>query len=61
MKDPEFLAEAKHQDLDISPWPGAELQQVVADIVNTPEPQLERIRQAIKAGLASEQRRQVPK
>jgi tripartite-type tricarboxylate transporter receptor subunit TctC len=58
MKDPEFLAEAKQQDLDISPWTGAELQQVVADIVNTSAPQVERIRQAIKAGLTSEQRRE---
>ncbi|MGH6768796.1 MAG: Bug family tripartite tricarboxylate transporter substrate binding protein [Xanthobacteraceae bacterium] len=61
MKDPQFLSEAKQQGLDISPWTGAELHQVVADIVNTPAAQVDRIRQAIRAGLSSEQRRKVPK
>jgi tripartite-type tricarboxylate transporter receptor subunit TctC len=61
MKDREFLAEAKKQGLDVSPWTGAELQRVVAEIVNTPAPQVDRIRQAIKSGLASERRREVPK
>jgi tripartite-type tricarboxylate transporter receptor subunit TctC len=58
MKDAEFLAEAKQQDLDISPWTGAELEQVVADIVNTSAPEAARIRQAIEGGLTSEQRRE---
>jgi hypothetical protein len=58
MKDPEFLAEAKQQDLDISAWTGAELEQVVADIVNTSGPEAARIRQAIEGGLTSEQRRE---
>jgi tripartite-type tricarboxylate transporter receptor subunit TctC len=49
MKDPEFLAEARQQDLSISPWTGAELQQVVADILATPAPVRERIKQIIQA------------
>jgi tripartite-type tricarboxylate transporter receptor subunit TctC len=61
MKDPEFLADARKQDLDISPWTGAELQQMVHDIVNTPAPALERIRRAIDAGAVSEERRDTPK
>ncbi len=34
MKDADFLAEAKQQDLDISPWTGEELQKTVVEIVN---------------------------
>jgi tripartite-type tricarboxylate transporter receptor subunit TctC len=49
MRDPEFLADARKQDLDISPWSGANLQQVVLDIVDTPAASLARIRQAIEA------------
>ena len=36
MRDREFLADARKQNLDISPWTGAELQQIVLDIVDTP-------------------------
>src|SRR5262245_7085364 len=32
VKDSDFLAEAKQQDLDISPWTGEELQKTVVDI-----------------------------
>ena len=49
MRDPEFLADARKQDLDISPWTGAELQQVVLDIVDTPAESVARIRRAIEA------------
>jgi tripartite-type tricarboxylate transporter receptor subunit TctC len=49
MKDPEFLADAKQQDLNISPWTGSELQKVVADILATPEPVRERIKQAVQS------------
>jgi tripartite-type tricarboxylate transporter receptor subunit TctC len=49
VRDPEFLAEARKQDLDISPWTGAELQQVVVDIVDTPADALARIRRAIES------------
>lgn len=61
MKDPEFLADARKQDLDISPWTGAALQQVVREIVETPAPALERIRRAIETGAVSEERRRPAK
>ena len=54
MRDPEFLADARKQDLDISPWSGAELQQVVLDIVDTPAESLARIRRAIESDGASQ-------
>ncbi len=61
MRDPEFLADARKQDLDISPWTGTELQQVVLDIVDTPAPSAERIRRAIEAGTATQKRSEPPK
>jgi len=57
MKDAEFLAEAKQQDLDISPWTGEELQKTVTDIVNTEPAILEQIRKAIEIGSTSERRK----
>jgi tripartite-type tricarboxylate transporter receptor subunit TctC len=57
MVDPEFLAEARQQDLDISPWQGEELQRVVVGIVDTPAAQLDRIRQAIQP-VPSEERKE---
>jgi tripartite-type tricarboxylate transporter receptor subunit TctC len=56
MSDPEFLAEAKQQDLDISPWQGEELQRIVAGIVNTPASELDRIRQALTAAPSEERK-----
>ena len=50
LKDPQLLEEAKRQKLDISPWPGQKLQEVVAGILNTPSADIHRIQQAIKAG-----------
>jgi tripartite-type tricarboxylate transporter receptor subunit TctC len=38
MKDPEFLAAAKKQKMDINPVSGEELQTIVADIIATPKP-----------------------
>jgi hypothetical protein len=58
MKDAEFLAEAKQQDLDISPWTGEELKKTVIDIVNTEPAVLEQIRKAIENGSTSEERKQ---
>ena len=57
MRDPEFLAEAKLQDLDVSPWTGQELERVVKDILDTPAPIKERIRQALQSSPAGEQKR----
>jgi hypothetical protein len=36
MKDPEFLALAKRQKMDINPMPGAELQKLAVSVVNSP-------------------------
>lgn len=47
IKDPELLAEAKRQNLDISPWSGERLESVVTQIVNTPAAELVKIRQAM--------------
>jgi len=48
MKDPDFLAEAQRQGMEISAMPGEELQQLVASIVNAPPAVVEKIRQAVK-------------
>lgn len=49
MKDPQLLEDAKRQQLDISPWSGVRLQQVVLDILNTSAADIARIKQAINA------------
>jgi tripartite-type tricarboxylate transporter receptor subunit TctC len=56
IKDKQLLEDAKRQKLDISPWTGAKLQQLVANILNTPAADIARTRQAISAGGASEGR-----
>ncbi len=43
MKDAAFLEEAKKTGLDINPISGAELQKVVADIIDTPKPVRDRL------------------
>ncbi|MEN9708665.1 MAG: hypothetical protein RIQ68_1073 [Pseudomonadota bacterium] len=43
MKDAAFLEEAKKTGLDINPIGGAELQKVVADIIDTPKPVRDRL------------------
>jgi hypothetical protein len=58
MKDAEFLAEARQQDLDISPWAGEELQKTVVEIVNAQPAVLEQIRKAIQSGSVSEERKE---
>jgi tripartite-type tricarboxylate transporter receptor subunit TctC len=57
MKDADFLAEAKQQDLDIGPRAGAELQKTEADIVDTQPAVLDQIRMAIQSGSTSEERK----
>jgi tripartite-type tricarboxylate transporter receptor subunit TctC len=54
IKDPQLLAEATKQNLDISPWSGTRLHEVVTEIVNTPASQLTRIQQAIGASVVIE-------
>jgi tripartite-type tricarboxylate transporter receptor subunit TctC len=56
IKDPQLLEDAKRQKLDISPWPGLRLQQVVADILDTPKADIERFRHAINSAGAPEGR-----
>jgi tripartite-type tricarboxylate transporter receptor subunit TctC len=58
MKDAEFLAEARQQDLDISPVTGEELQKTVVEIVNAQPAVLEQIRKAIQSGSISEERKE---
>jgi tripartite-type tricarboxylate transporter receptor subunit TctC len=48
MKDPEFLAEAQKQIMEIAPMRGEELQQLVADIVNAPPAVVEKVREAVR-------------
>lgn len=47
--DPKFIATAAKEQFEIDFVPGEEMQQVVAEIVNTPEPALLRLKQIIEA------------
>ena len=47
MKDPAFLAEAKKIGLDINPVSGAEATRLVADLQNTPQSIVDRLRQLL--------------
>jgi hypothetical protein len=48
MTDPEFLADAVRQGLEIGPTRGEDLQQLVADIVDAPTAVVEKVRAAVK-------------
>jgi hypothetical protein len=48
MKDPEFLADAQRQGMEISAMPGEELQQLVTAIVNAPPGVVAKVKQAVK-------------
>ena len=48
MKDPDFLADAQRQGMEIGPMPGEELQQLVASVVDAPPAVVEKVRQAVK-------------
>jgi tripartite-type tricarboxylate transporter receptor subunit TctC len=37
MKDPEFLAEAKQRQMDVNPMSGAEIDQLVNELYQTPQ------------------------
>jgi tripartite-type tricarboxylate transporter receptor subunit TctC len=56
VKDQQLLEDAKRQKLDISPLDGQRLQQLVADILDTPKADIERVRASISAGGAQEGR-----
>ena len=48
MKDPEFLADAKKFKLEIDPITGEQAQAVIARVLKTPQPVVERVRKAIE-------------
>jgi tripartite-type tricarboxylate transporter receptor subunit TctC len=48
MRDPDFLAEARRQLMEIEATPGEALQQMVADIVNAPAQVVDKVRQAVR-------------
>jgi hypothetical protein len=48
MKDPKFLADAKQAKLDLDPVPGTRLQEVVAEMLATPKPIVDRLATALE-------------
>ena len=50
MKDPEFLAEAMEALLEVSPVKGEELQQLIADVYETPRDVVEKTRAIVMRG-----------
>jgi len=48
MKDPEFLAEAERQLMEITPMPGEALAQLITEIVNAPAAVVEEVRRALR-------------
>jgi tripartite-type tricarboxylate transporter receptor subunit TctC len=49
VKDPAFLADAKKQQLDITPYSGAQIDALMKDIYGTPPELVARVRQAMEA------------
>jgi hypothetical protein len=49
VKDPAFLADAKKQQLDITPYGGAQIDALMKDIYATPPELVARVRQAMEA------------
>jgi tripartite-type tricarboxylate transporter receptor subunit TctC len=49
LKDPEFIADAKKQNAEISPMTGEVLQQLVDDLIGTPPATLAKVKAAIQA------------
>jgi tripartite-type tricarboxylate transporter receptor subunit TctC len=54
LKDPEFKADADKQKMEISPMTGAELQQLITDLIDAPRPLLEKVRHVTNARDAKE-------
>jgi hypothetical protein len=48
MKDPQFLADAAKVHIDVSPLPGARVQQLIGAFFSTPQSIVEQARQAIR-------------
>jgi hypothetical protein len=49
MADPEFLAEAARQNMDIKPLAGEELQRIATDVAQSPPERLARAKELIGA------------
>jgi tripartite-type tricarboxylate transporter receptor subunit TctC len=50
IKDPEFIADAKAQRLDIRPMPGATLAQLIRDIIGAPQEVKDQVKILVKPG-----------
>ncbi len=48
MKDPEFLSDAKKLSMEIDPITGEQAQELIARVLNTPQPVADRVRKAIE-------------
>jgi tripartite-type tricarboxylate transporter receptor subunit TctC len=48
LKDPDLLADARRQDMDINLTTGEELQKIIGDMINAPKPVLDRVRTLIE-------------
>jgi len=48
MKDPDFIADVKRQNLDLDPKDGAQLEKLISDIYATPRPIIDKIGKLIK-------------
>jgi tripartite-type tricarboxylate transporter receptor subunit TctC len=48
VKDPAFIEQAKKEHFEIDPVSGEDLQKIIADIVNTPQPVAERLQKIIE-------------
>jgi hypothetical protein len=48
LKDPEFLAEAKKSNLDISPLPGEDVEKMVLGLFKLEPPVLNKLREILK-------------
>src|SRR5262249_23222794 len=48
LQDPDFLADAERQGMEISPMRGEELQRLIADIVGAPPDVIEKVKAAVK-------------
>jgi len=48
MKDPQFIADAKKTQIDVSPMTGAEVEQFIARLSSAPPAVVERVKQAVR-------------
>ena len=48
MKDPDFIADAKKQKLDLEPQSGEQLERLIKDIYATPKPVIQNVTELVK-------------